>query len=219
VPSIYLGIFNDVKWIRYDAGENKQVQFIMSSYNNDGRKLISSASASKVSKGKEYSYAKFNPSAFFDTEFGSNQDTVLDIDLDYFSCADDTYFNNEIIIETTKTEYEDFVSDKYHKFNFILGKVEAIEKEGKYYFIINYFKYTYPESRKVGEDTILARIDEFIGLLKRKNIKPKVITICRSRFSGFTPSDQWEYIESNLLDRLNDFYALELTKINEILSE
>ena len=58
----------------------------------------------------------------------------------------------------------------------------------------------------VDEQTILERITEFTEFLSRNTIRPLIIDIARSRFSRYTPSDQWQFIEHSLLEKLATLY-------------
>lgn len=43
-----------------------------------------------------------------------------------------------------------------------------------------------------------------------------MIDICRSRLSGFTPDDQWEFIERKLIEKFSDTYEIEINNIKDI---
>lgn len=223
VPAAYLKIFNHVVWIKHQMQKELETDMFVRSFNNDGLKLISSKydDLMKIKLQEsdiiKYSYSKVDSISFNKYIIRKDLDHVLDIDLDYFSCADNTYFDNEVVIEVTKEQYYTFVNDKYHMLRFISGRVEGFENEEKYYLVLNYFKYQYPEPRKVDNDTILHRITEFKNQLVNNSVEPKLITICRSRYSGFTPRDQWEFIERNVLNAIQEIYSLNCLKLNDVL--
>ena len=64
-------------------------------------------------------------------------------------------------------------------------------------------------------DVIDKRVNKFIDFLIRNNLKPGLIDICRSRYSGYTPADQWEYIENKLMEGLGELYNLKITHVSE----
>lgn len=144
----------------------------------------------------------------------SNRKVVLDIDLDYFSCSGNPNELEEIYVEITKDEYSNFINDKYHRLHFSgIGKIETLVKEDKYFYVINNYHEIYPQDEKVDEDILNKRIDLFIELLHQKNITPLVVNICRSRHSGYTPKDQWEFIEKNIVTGLKQLYFLKLENV------
>ena len=139
---------------------------------------------------------------------------MLDIDLDFFSCTESPMLLNDFQIEITKQEYDNFKSNRYHKLYYSgISKIDAIKNKGKFYYLINYSKYIYPVSVKKSLDQISERINIFGQQLKFKNVHPAVITICRSRYSGYTPEDQWMEIENLLLNELNSIYSLKINNL------
>jgi hypothetical protein len=94
-----------------------------------------------------------------------------------------------------------------------LSKIDAIEKNGQYYYLINYYEYIYPANKKKPLDQISEKIKVFGQQLKLKNVHPAVITICRSRYSGYTPEDQWMEIENLLLTELSSIYNVKVENL------
>jgi hypothetical protein len=86
--------------------------------------------------------------------------------------------------------------------------IDAIQQDNKYYYTINRFDEQYPTELRVDNEVVEERIDKFIDCLSAKQITPLVIDICRSRFSGYTPNDQWYFIEDRLLEGLTKLYDL-----------
>ena len=221
VPTIYLGTLNTIYWIKNEELEPISIDMFVDSYDEEFRYLFSGnkniLTSDSVSENiKYFTYHKLRPDDLLHFDF-SNKDILLDIDLDYFSCIDNPFSEKEVMIEITKEEYEEFINNKYHFLNFLVNKIEAIKYKNEYYYVINYFKNVYPSIRKVDKSMINNRISNLIQILERKNIYPKLITICRSRFSGFTPEDQWQYIEKGLINKLKSLYALEVKYIGDIV--
>ena len=212
IPACYCGIFNCVYWVRQIHGKTKYrpEKMIVRSYNQAGKKLIS--------RKEKYVNKEVNSDmSFYDyylhtlEQLPSNKKVVLDIDLDFFSCTGNPNELNEIYIEISKDEYRSFLNNKYHRLNFChIGKIETLEEDCKYYYVINNYNEIYPNDLKVQEETIIKRITYFTEILKKKKIAPIIIDICRSRHSGYTPSDQWEFIEKNLFKQLKEIYPLEI---------
>lgn len=140
----------------------------------------------------------------------TNRKVILDIDLDYFSCCDTVQNNWKFRLAVTNEQYRQahsFLMDETIpfsglEFNFIMEKnkpavIISFKKiEDKSYL---------PERREIDKS-----IDILIGALSKHAIKPAVITICRSRISGFTPSEYIGYIENLLVRRLSEIYSLQI---------
>jgi hypothetical protein len=60
------------------------------------------------------------------------------------------------------------------------------------------------------------RVTEFSRWLQKLS-KPSLITVCRSRYSHFSPADQWAYMEKKLLEKLQSLYTLDVRSIHEIV--
>jgi hypothetical protein len=61
------------------------------------------------------------------------------------------------------------------------------------------------------------RLNDFIGYLQRYQVVPKLILVCRSVHSGYTPRDTVSFLQRRLLRQLEDLYDLEQHRIEEIL--
>jgi hypothetical protein len=76
-----------------------------------------------------------------------------------------------------------------------------------------------PSPLKMTPEQILTRIEQFGKFLQDNHIRPQLIDLCRSQYSGFTPADQREFIEQHLLATLNDLYGCETSYISDILTK
>lgn len=224
VPAIYQGIYSQIYWLYQSNNERRGAtkQILVYSYREEGKVL-------KIDANCEVGVlAFFNPdlkNALFKLlkthdEFTESNSVVLDIDLDYFSCNPQGY-NFKGSLEVTKEQYDTFNRDKHHFLHLCLGSgIKSEVKEGKYYLIFNSLQPEYISTKlKVSEDEIVKRIDLFIDFLIKNNVKPRLIDICRSRLSGFTPEDQWEFIEKKLIEKLSTLYNLEINHIKEIFAQ
>jgi len=220
IPSIYLGIFDQVYWFKqyHKVQDNEGVNYYVRSFNNAGKKLLSGKKDSfnfdtPCNDLKEFKYY-YKTVENIPSNIGN---VILDIDLDYFSCNGNPFELNELYVEITKSEFLKFNNNKYHKLIYSgLKKIKTIKKNNKYYFLINSYNEIYPCKLKVDNETILKRIDILTTNLKQKQIVPSLITICRSRHSGYTPKDQYKLIESNLINRLKENYSIKEYKISEL---
>jgi UPF0489 domain len=213
--SIYSGIFNQVQWIRQRHQTSKTNQWMpmyVRSFNNARKKLVlgqklDAATHERLPEETDIRYFSYLLGHIEDIRESGN--TVLDIDLDFFSCTGHPNKQKPLLIETTVEEVERFNREPYHPMRFWFSRVEASQMGEKYYYIINNYEEIYPEETYVSLQAIDERIHSLIGSLERNKILPKAITVCRSRHSGFTPSDQWQYIETHLLEGLTSLYDLE----------
>ena len=216
--AIYRKIFKRIDWVKPFSNltaQSKESSMYVRSYNNEGKKLIVGKQSNKVDHERinnSICIQYFDFSILSLSELVDYENTILDIDLDYFSCTGSPYKQNEFLIEITEHEYLRFLKSPYHRLNFLFSKVEVAEEDGRYYYVINRYNEVYLEKTYVNEEEIIKRIDQFVTSLMQIKIKPLLIVICRSRFSGFTPGNQWEFIEANLLKKLSSIYRVELVE-------
>lgn len=143
--------------------------------------------------------------------------TVLDIDLDYFSCNADA--GECVELEVSPAQYHAFVADPYHPLHNHKGPwVAARERDGRYYLWLGAMPpgHADPARRKVPDAEAVRRIGEFVGFLTANHVQPALIELCRSRRSGYTPDDQCELIERTLLAGLAELYRVEPHSIREL---
>lgn len=223
IPAVYKGIFNQLYWLYQSNNEGKlDRDFLVYSLGDEGKIL-------KINKNYDLGMlAVYNPyirNAIFQpittqTESLKNKSVVLDIDLDYFSCnSSSEHYKGKL--EVTEEQYNLFNIDRYHFLRFCLGGgIKSKVENGKYYLLLNSFDTeATPSKLKVSEQEIIRRIDFFVEFLIKNNLEPQIIDICRSRLSGFTPEDQWEFIEEKLLEKLSALYALEINHIGKIFAQ
>lgn len=206
----FVGLFDHIIWCKIDNASASNTEIFTTSYNNDYKNLISGRQVNDNPLLKNY-YSKTHYSKIGLNNFkcDSNKRVLLDIDLDFFSCNIQPENNQEIVLEITGQEYQDFQSNKYHPIRFICNNVSARIVEDSYYLIINYFRDIFPSPRRVSELVIRQRIQKFLEVLKSTEVHPEIITICRSVNSGYTPKDQWEFIEKQLLQGLKNIYDVQ----------
>ena len=83
-------------------------------------------------------------------------------------------------------------ADPYHRLRMMAGgKLYAEKRDEQYYYV--YRPGPVRESPELNPEEINQRIEIFIDWLQANNIKPALIDICRSRFSGFTPAEHCCY--------------------------
>jgi hypothetical protein len=128
---------------------------------------------------------------------------VLDIDLDYFSC--DPNAGLGVTIEVTAREYAAFLADPYHPLRCRCGPQAQASSDGARHWLHLPEPWLPPApALKVDEAELDRRVAAFAGWLTDRGVRPRVITVCRSRRSGYTPGDQWARIEALLLAALRE---------------
>jgi hypothetical protein len=223
VPAILLGMFNEVYWVKQTHNKNSAgfYEMFARSYNSCGKKLkcnkISNAEGIDVVNSNS-DLKRFNYYLCGIEAITPLQQVILDIDLDYFSCSGEPSKLNEVYIEITKTEFQEFNEDKYHALKHLLlgHQIETLASRDSYFYVINNYQEIYAYKENVSFDTILERITTFVSILKEKNIQPLIIDICRSKISGYTPKDQCDFIQKNLISQLQTIYDLNILSIDDI---
>jgi hypothetical protein len=225
VPTLFQGYFKKVFWIKqqHQTPNRRARAMYVRSYNSEGKKLLTgrlTPAWREKSRHPESDLMLFDYYLRTLDTLPATRRTVLDIDLDYFSCSGNPNELKEISVEITARQYADYQANPYHRTRYIGPRV-TVEQVGKRYFLhFNRFGEvyadTYPFTLKVDEGAIKQRVVAFIDKLAQRRVRPRLITVCRSRHSGYTPADQWQFIEEQLLDGLNSLYPVETISIDEI---
>ncbi len=157
-------------------------------------------------------YQRITPRAPIDTD----QPIILDIDLDFF-CTNENPCPAINEVETTQAVYEQVRSNPYHVLRLIPRlNVRVVERDDRYFITF----YNTPSTRDTSQEqreAIHVRMDAFIGSLRSSSVRPVLITLCRSYYSGYTPAAWVEYIQEMLLTRLAELYSFEQTKLEFLL--
>jgi hypothetical protein len=218
-PAIAQRLINRMYWffpesLRFQKMKN---DLYVSTYNSEGKIFLSSIYPPNPMQDRQ-SLDKIHFEMFFsllDDEFKDDQNLILDIDLDYFSCELYNKKTNDKI-EISANEYFNFINDKYH-FLRITGNYRAAEIDNKYYLFPNTtMGFQVDTGEIVSETEIIKRIDRLCNFLVNQNINPSIIDISRSEISGFTPKSQCNFIMENLIKELKDIYPIDIVNINDI---
>jgi hypothetical protein len=148
----------------------------------------------------------------------TERSVLLDIDIDYFS-SNVKPENFDISLQVTKREYDAFNSTPYHPLRLLHTQVRAEKRGSSYYLHIYKYAKPLPSPRRTPACDIEKNLRKLMECLSRKKIVPELITLCRSRFSNYTPQDQWEYIESSVLTELEKMYDTRKYYLPDFLKE
>lgn len=219
-PAIYQGIFSEVYWLRqnHEQKVNTPKKMYIYSQKGEGKRLIIKSKFEVDNLfNPDCKGFNFQPITVHDCLLNqeSNQSVILDIDIDYFSC--DNAAGAYLEVEITQDAYDDYLNNPYNKMRLSWGGNTSVKyMDGKYYFCTIRHDELVSENLKVSQEQITERIAALIDFLKKNEIQPKLIDICRSRLSGYTPTDQWEFIENTLVEKLSSIYEFEPVFVSEL---
>lgn len=221
IPSLYLGLFKELVWIRQTT-ERKSDQFAIvrtpqkpgQLFEILGYNIISNHASLPPSAPADGYRVRYRHQTAADA-LPALDSVILDIDLDYFSCEDAVNLPQKL--EVSADEYAKFQTDRYHFLRINQGsRIKMQEEDGKYFLYLKNYAEAAPTPLRMTEEKILKRLDSFMDFLKEKQVRPQIIDIARSRFSGYTPHDQWQFIEDNLLQRLSTLYDLDIRTVDQV---
>jgi hypothetical protein len=223
VPAVYQKLFYEICWLipkELDCAKNglvpkKRRYLYARTYQEKKRTLIMNDDPFLGFSDKPWQdrvpfcfYCQTVEQPFEPESSPPESSVILDIDLDYFACAKLIDLSQKL--EITPAEFQRCKTEKYRTLNLQL-RYMLEESEGRYYLHFN------PKSdifdnyqEKISQENTLASIQAFIAYLKTNAITPALITLCRSRYSGYTPEAAWQYIEDQLVQGLSELFAMEV---------
>ncbi len=142
---------------------------------------------------------------------------VLDIDSDFILC--DNAGGGRLEIEVTPVEYAAWRRDRYHKVRLLLGDRARLVRGGGRYWLRFDSVAGKPVGAKAARAQIRERIDALGNFLSSNRIRPRLIGICRSRRSGYTPAAWSPRIERELVRLLGCRYDLEILSLADLRRE
>jgi hypothetical protein len=209
VPAIYLELFDQVTWLSGSAeasasrdkifvssvGE-EQIELLFGVYGNKMRTLGNSDA--RIAELREIQDHE---------KLETERDIVLDIDLDYFLCNTLT-MPQQCKLEITHDCFHSFLNDPYHPLRLTPGVSVRVFQQGEQYFAdFGTLEGRGLESPETATTQIKERLAGFESFLEQLEQIPKLILLARSRYSGYTPWEFSDTIETGVRDILNRLYT------------
>ena len=135
---------------------------------------------------------------------------ILDIDLDYFACRDSVQNNRRFRLRITGDQFRDrkaFLRDESIRLS---GLEFTFKKEKRQPVVIIGFQKVPEKAHLPAHDEIRKEADLLVQTLGERSVRPAVITLCRSRISGYCPAEYASAVEAVLIKRLSELYTLHL---------
>lgn len=138
---------------------------------------------------------------------------VLDVDLDYFVWDSSLSSAYPKRMEITQQAYREYMENPYHPYRILPRQLlEAVEEDGKYYME---YREKFGTDKLPTEERMKKRIEGLLDWLAECRIRPAVIDICRSRYSGYLPSSVFPWIEEEFVGRLGERMEIEIRKVED----
>ena len=215
LPAIYQRLFPTVYWLQPKPKQIERVEQYVRTYQQAGQHFIVGPASWPQQKPWQdrvnFTYHVIG----LEQPVAEAPSLVLDIDLDFFSC--EIVANSAASVEITPAAAARFEQHTYDPLR-LYGNCFLEARAQRYYLHFNFnIGESIKTSAKLSEAAILQRIDRFGAFLRNNRIMPALIDVCRSRFSGYTPGDQWEFIEQQLFAKLRELYALDPIPLDALL--
>jgi len=216
IPAIYQNFFNEFYWLqRIYSGKNTAKDHYVKSNKREGKVFVDLVDDSAWKRftpddGRVlYKNTQLNP----ENVISIKKEVILDIDLDYFSSHRARLTENRL--EITEKEFKNIKENKYHFLNNEY-KYKLIS-ENKRFFVKFYHGLESEEKAHLTSKTeIEKRVNRFFDYIKDNNISFSNVILCRSRFSNYTPANQWNFIEDLLTKRFKKINNSDILTIEDI---
>jgi hypothetical protein len=218
-PALYSGIFDRLYWVREGREARPPSDHAVYSYRGEGRCLFLST-ADKLRQGP--ARADVRPFLYEEVTAAAAlpplASVALDIDLDYFLCA--PLEPSGLTLEISPREYQAYLDNRYHALRIMpRSACRVFERDGACF--LEFTSRVPPgveQARQVKDPE--AQIGERLAALGRflvsNGVIPRLVTVCRSRISGYTPAEHCAQIEAGLLQHLADLYEIEVRYVMDM---
>ena len=216
LPAVFQRIFNRVLYLRHEHPVSASGwRRLAVELDTEGRMRLRTRTQSVFDEGpsvRSFNYTRVTPRLPIDTD----QPITLDVDLDYF-CTNENPVPLEPEIETTREVHEEMQSNPYALPRLIPRmNITSVERQGRYYLV--FYDSPAPEVSLEGQlKMIETRMADFMSSLRKSSVRPVLISVCRSRYSGYTPARVVSYIEEYLLRELAKLYSFDCVNLQTLL--
>lgn len=217
-PSVYQGWFSHLYWMRASMRKDYPLRELFICTVGDARTefLTGMGGRKRLDIGNDdRKYLQYH-SINLEHTFETTDDIVFGFCLDYFSCnVHPTVTGNEV--EVTEETYNAYQDNPYHYLKLTPGAaIKSEVRDGRYYLSFNKFDNVSLSRLREDKPEIQQRIDNLINFFRSRKITPKMIHISRSAISGYTPSDQVDFIQERLVKGLEELYQLEIIEAESL---
>jgi hypothetical protein len=203
VPAVHQGLFDEVWWLNHVADPPEVQELVVTATGREEQILATRPAVAGAGRGRLFQFVTQTMRAPY-TPRGA---TTLDIDLDFFSCDQAEHSSQRL--EITAAAAADYHRDGRHFLKLLLGsRASVIAEDGRHYFILRDYRERDRCSRKVTPLMVKARLAMLEWYLRAQAVVPGMVTVARSRLTGYTPEDQWQAIEAGLLEMLGRLYPI-----------
>jgi hypothetical protein len=213
-PALYLNLFNSLYWFRITHSPSAGGWRRLCIQPRDAERLRFSLRTLTGLGPGEAGAVEYAPMTTADPL--PPGPCVLDIDLDYFCWNDEPEWRN-LVVEITRSEYDRFLGNRYHFVRLSPdSEANVFERDGRVYLAFRHMDPT--AAPATHQSVVAARIDEFASYLARCGLDPLLITLCRSRHSGYTQSINAGFAEKRVLERLAEAFPYQIHPIQELMA-
>ena len=211
VPAVHQGLFNEVWWLNHVADPPELQELVVTAAGREEQILATRPAGGRgrpfrfVTQTMRAPYAPCGP-------------TTLDIDLDFFSC--DQAEHSSPRLEITAAAAADYHRDGRHFLKLLLGsRASVVAEDGRHFFVLRDFRERERCSRKATPLMVKARLATLEWYLREHGVVPGMVTVARSRLTGYTPEEQWQAIEAGVLAMLARLYPIRVVDAAAFLDE
>ena len=224
-PTVYSGIFDKVYWLRrkHDAraGSWRRVTLTFTADRLPFPwKKKESFSLEPIETGPGEVACEYAPIEPGD-RLRPAAPLALDIDLDYFS-SNYPPVKAPVAYRLEESFAREILENPYH-WTRVEGNGSTVRRDsGGQWLLVpreGPFYRPRPKDERPPEDVICEALKRFGAYLDEFHLRPSMITICRSDYSGYTPRDLVRQIEAGVRELLAERFEIEEHSLNALLPD
>lgn len=207
-PAVLTGVIKNVfvvfpAWRNIKKGKNRKTS--VCSVFGDGMNLRHGVVPEGITEKAFPDLVQYRFKTLHAGDLPKNRRVILDIDMDYFACRDSIFNTFSFTLDITREQFEQrhvILKDKGYSFSGL--EFSFHEEDGNFKAVVSHRKS--PEKVHLpDQDEIRTEMKKLFSVLQEKRIRPAMITVSRSCYSGYCPEDYVEFIESELKTSLEMF--------------